>query len=354
MEGRCAAGPTQVLRNRCTLSQEDRGTSWKGPPRCKCSAGENEALVFSIAYRLAAAVLSLQRCINTGISILKEVVTLKMERDSTILIVMSLSVFIGACCGTSLLMWTARAMNVQQVPPGLSEAEINSLRNTLALWREQAQEMQELRDKTARLAAEISTMTKEFQQMTDAMSANMGMSDWALKMPGAAIDLQKSPSSGTGFCRVFWFLCAPPRLDSFVQPDTSPGYCWPFRGSRSEVLIRLPTQIQPTAVVIQHTSKAAIPLETVSSAPRDITVYGLDKEGEEETLLGRFTYTVKREPPQTFPLQNGIPRAFQFLKLVVQSNWGKPGYTCIYRVWVHGKIVESNATGQTQVKAFPQ
>ncbi|KAK2538812.1 Srek1ip1, partial [Columba guinea] len=124
-------------RKRCTLSQEDRGTSWKGPPCCKCSAGGNEALVFSIAYRLAAAVLSLQRCINTGISILKEVVTLKMERDSTILIVMSLSVFIGACCGTSLLMWTTQAMNVQQ----------------------------------------------EFQQMTDAMSANMGMSDWALKMP---------------------------------------------------------------------------------------------------------------------------------------------------------------------------
>ncbi|OPJ90553.1 sperm-associated antigen 4 protein-like [Patagioenas fasciata monilis] len=212
---------------------------------------EKKRLVFSIAYRLAAAVLSLQRCINTGISVLKEVVTLKMERDSTILMVMSLSVFIGACCGTSLLMWTARAMNVQ-------------------------------------------------------------------------------------------------------QPDTSPGYCWPLQGSRSEVLIRLPTQIQPTAVVIQHTSKAAAPLETVSSAPRDITVYGLDKEGEEETLLGRFTYTVKREPPQTFPLQNGIPKAFQFLKLVIQSNWGKPGYTCIYRVRVHGKIVESNAIGQTQVEAFPQ
>ncbi|XP_064902703.1 SUN domain-containing protein 3-like [Columba livia] len=115
-------------------------------------------------------------------------------------------------------------------------------------------------------------MMKEFQQMRDAKSANTGMSDWALKTPGAAIDLQKSSSRCTGFCSVFWFLCAPPRLDSFVQPDTSPGYCWPFQGSRSEVLIRLPTQIQPTAVVIQHTSKAASPPGTVSSAPRDFTV----------------------------------------------------------------------------------
>lgn len=56
------------------------------------------------------------------------------------------------------------------------------------------------------------------------------------------------------------------------QSDTSPGYCWPFQGSQREVLIRLPMQIQPTTVTIQHTSKAASPLGTVSSAPRDFTV----------------------------------------------------------------------------------
>ena len=56
------------------------------------------------------------------------------------------------------------------------------------------------------------------------------------------------------------------------QPDASLGYCWPFQGSRSEVLIRLPTQIRPTAVIIQHASKLASPLGTVSSAPRDFTV----------------------------------------------------------------------------------
>ncbi|KAK2512214.1 hypothetical protein Q9233_016486 [Columba guinea] len=120
----------------------------------------------------------------------------------------------------------------------------------------------------------------------------------SLPPSGSAIDLQKSSSRCTGFCSVFWFLCAPPRLDSFVQ--------------------------------------------------------GLDEEGEEETVLGRFTYTVKKDPPQTFPLQNGIPRAFRFLKLVIQSNWGKPGYTCIYRVQVHGKIVEANDTGQAGVEALPQ
>ncbi|KFQ60395.1 SUN domain-containing protein 2, partial [Pelecanus crispus] len=119
------------------------------------------------------------------------------------------------------------------------------------------------------------------------------------------------------------------------QPDASPGYCWPFQGSRSEVLIRLPTQIRPMAITIQHTSKIASPLGTVSSAPRDFTVSGLDEEGENETLLGTFTYAVQKEPTQTFPLQVQCI-AFRLLKLVIQSNWGKPGYTCIYQVQVYG------------------
>ncbi|NWZ53369.1 SUN2 protein, partial [Haliaeetus albicilla] len=146
----------------------------------------------------------------------------------------------------------------------------------------------------------------------------------------------------------------------------SPGYCWPFQGFRSEVLIRLPTEIRPMAIIIEHTSKTASPLGTVSSAPRDFTVYvsfcwalgagtwprgraGLDEEGKEETLLGTFTYTVQKGPTQTFPLQNGIPRAFRFLKLGIQSNWGKPGYICIYRVQVCGKMVGTNAIGVKHV-----
>ncbi|XP_074993416.1 sperm-associated antigen 4 protein-like [Calonectris borealis] len=93
------------------------------------------------------------------------------------------------------------------------------------------------------------------------------------------------------------------------------------------------------AITVQHTRKRVSPLGTASSAPRDFTVSGLDEEGEEGTLLGTFTYAVQKELTQTFPLQNGIPGAFRFLKLVIESNWGKPGYTCIYQVQVRGKIV---------------
>lgn len=56
------------------------------------------------------------------------------------------------------------------------------------------------------------------------------------------------------------------------QPESSPGYCWPFQGSQSEVLIRLPAKLRPTAITLQHTLKTDSPLRTISSAPRDFTV----------------------------------------------------------------------------------
>ncbi|NXK85320.1 SUN3 protein, partial [Amazona guildingii] len=86
-------------------------------------------------------------------------------------------------------------------------------------------------------------------------------------------------------------------------PDASPGYCWPMRESRSEVLIRLPTEVQPTAIALQHYSKIATPLGTVSSAPKDFTVSGLDEKGQDETLLGSFIYNMHKQPTQSFPLQ---------------------------------------------------
>ncbi|NXX39719.1 SUN2 protein, partial [Tricholaema leucomelas] len=126
----------------------------------------------------------------------------------------------------------------------------------------------------------------------------------------------------------------------------SPGYCWHFQGSRSVVLIRLSTPVQPVAITIQHNSKIASSLGTLSSAPQDFTVSvsycwvlgGLDEEGKEEILLGTFIYTVQKDSTQTFLLQNGILRAFEILKLVIWSNWGRPGYTCIHQMQVHGRI----------------
>ena len=36
-------------------------------------------------------------------------------------------------------------------------------------------------------------------------------------------------------------------------------------------------------------------------------------------------------------VQKELPRTFRYIKFQVQSNWGNPEYTCVYRVQVHGK-----------------
>ncbi|KAM6036252.1 sperm-associated antigen 4 protein-like [Theristicus caerulescens] len=204
----------------------------------------------------------------------------------------------------------------------------------------------------------MSYVQKELQDMRMAMSAipldeNTQMSAWALKSAGDTIDLQRSPRSYAWPCSIFQFLCDLNYLDTFVQLDISPGYCWPFQASRHQVVIRLPAQVRPTAITVQHALKKSSALRDISSAPRDFTVSMMGEEGEEETPLGTFSYDTKEEPTQTFPLQNELARAFQIIRLVIQSNWGKSGYTCIYRVQVHGKITGMNAIGQARGDLLP-
>ncbi|NXS96689.1 SPAG4 protein, partial [Jacana jacana] len=86
------------------------------------------------------------------------------------------------------------------------------------------------------------------------------------------------------------------------QSSISPGYCWPFQASRSQVDIWLPAQVRPSAITVQHPLQKSSALGDISSAPRDFTISGVDVEGE-ETLLGRFRFDVEKEPTQTFPLQ---------------------------------------------------
>lgn len=56
------------------------------------------------------------------------------------------------------------------------------------------------------------------------------------------------------------------------QLDVSLGYCWPFQASQSQLVIRLPARVQPTAITVQHPLKASSALGDISSAPRDFTV----------------------------------------------------------------------------------
>ncbi|NWY05033.1 SUN2 protein, partial [Nothoprocta ornata] len=147
----------------------------------------------------------------------------------------------------------------------------------------------------------------------------------------------------------------------------TPGQCWSFRGFWGQVVIKLPARIWPTAVTVHHVLEADSPPGSISSTPKDIAIsvspcctelgriwcigpgqrllcfvlQGLNEEGE-ATLLGTFSYDIKGEARQVFPLKTTHYQAFQYIQLRIQNNWGNTEYTCLYRVQVHGRIAARN------------
>ncbi|NWH40997.1 SUN3 protein, partial [Chloropsis hardwickii] len=125
---------------------------------------------------------------------------------------------------------------------------------------------------------------------------------------------------------------------TLLQPNVFPGNCWAFRGHQGHVVIKVPARVHLTATTVQHITKDASPSGTIISAPKDIAVFGVDADKEEEIFLGMFTYNVEKKTHTDFPSEGMLHIAFSCVKLIVKSTWGNPWYTCIYRVKVHGKM----------------
>ncbi|XP_014728090.1 PREDICTED: sperm-associated antigen 4 protein-like [Sturnus vulgaris] len=251
----------------------------------------------------------------------------------------------AALCGTALSQWSPWTKGLMEDLPNVFPPGLKTLWNSHTLI--ETQKLQNLLEEVTHLRAEISSL-KEFTQMA---LESCVKTDWALKSSGATIDTQRTSQTydckDSCLCRIlrFFWTASPP--DTILQPNVFPGNCWAFKGHQGQVVIRLPARVYLTAITVQHITKEVSPSGTVISAPKDIAVFGVDADREEETLLGMFTYNVEEDPMQTFPLKNMLlPRAFSHVKLLVKSNWGNPWYTCIYRVKVHGKM--ENQKGSTK------
>uniref|UniRef100_A0A8C5LBE6 Sad1 and UNC84 domain containing 1 n=1 Tax=Jaculus jaculus TaxID=51337 RepID=A0A8C5LBE6_JACJA len=172
-----------------------------------------------------------------------------------------------------------------------------------------------------------------------------GMVDFALESGGGSIlstRCSETYETKTALLSLFgiplWYFSQSPRV--VIQPDIYPGNCWAFKGSQGYLVVRLSMMIHPTAVTMEHVPKALSPTGSISSAPRDFAVYGLENEYQEEgQLLGQFTYNQEGESLQVFHLMEGPDRAFQIVELRILSNWGHLEYTCLYRFRVHGEPV---------------
>ncbi|XP_032896150.1 SUN domain-containing protein 1-like [Amblyraja radiata] len=70
-----------------------------------------------------------------------------------------------------------------------------------------------------------------------------------------------------------------------LLPVVHPGNCWPFKDSQCFVVIELAVWIRPTAFTLEHIPKSISPSGSISSAPQDFSVYGLDDENKAEDVL---------------------------------------------------------------------
>ncbi|KAM3914714.1 SUN domain-containing protein 2 isoform 1-T2 [Leptodactylus fuscus] len=171
----------------------------------------------------------------------------------------------------------------------------------------------------------------------------IGLVDYALESSGASVlntRCSETYETKTALISLFgiplWYQSQSPRV--ILQPDSNPGNCWAFRGSQGYAVIRLSSRIRPTAVTLDHIPRSLSPKSTIASAPKNFSVYGLEEETQKEgVLLGNFTYNQNGNPIQTFPLKGENMSTFDLIELRIQSNWGHPEYTCIYRFRVHGE-----------------
>ncbi|KAM5288185.1 SUN domain-containing protein 2 isoform 8-T8 [Ctenodactylus gundi] len=171
----------------------------------------------------------------------------------------------------------------------------------------------------------------------------IGLVDYALESGGASVistRCSETYETKTALLSLFgiplWYHSQSPRV--ILQPDVHPGNCWAFQGPQGFAVVRLSARIRPTAVTLEHVPKALSPNSTISSAPKDFSIFGFDEDLQQEgTLLGTFTYDQDGEPIQTFHFQTPKMGTYQVVELRILTNWGHPEYTCIYRFRVHGE-----------------
>lgn len=194
---------------------------------------------------------------------------------------------------------------------------------------------------------------------------SLGSADYASEASGASIiPTLTSPtfqyhqnnygSGGINLFGIVWKKNVSPDSEEYVKSayeairsDTNVGKCWPMDGSRGTLTIKLSRSIQVRNVSVYHVPPRLSLKGDVSSAPREIDVYALKdaksesdnsvKQKIEYVHLGGFTYLPSdRTPQQTFSLFESSEQVNR-VQFRIKNNYGNEGYTCIYRVMVHGE-----------------
>lgn len=136
-------------------------------------------------------------------------------------------------------------------------------------------------------------------------------------------------------------IWSPPNIPRFViQPNSSPGQCWYFRGNKGSLVIKLSRAIRPESFSYEHIPVRNAPDGHINSAPKHFEVRGLDGENADDNwLLGEFDYDRDGDPIQFFRFEN-TDRPLEYVEFNVLDNHGNEEFTCLYRIRVHGVKVD--------------
>ncbi|XP_016530494.1 SUN domain-containing protein 3-like [Poecilia formosa] len=168
--------------------------------------------------------------------------------------------------------------------------------------------------------------------------------NFALESQGAMIlaKTTSKPYQSHRACRLFGVsFRLPPMGPNIVikgRTHLNPGQCWAFADFPGRLDIALSHKANITHVSLGHITKMVSPTSSISSAPREFSVYGKKHLEDEESHLGTFLYDQDGDQLQTFKVPDENVGSYDFVTLKVNSNWGNPEYTCLYHIKVHGEL----------------
>ncbi|XP_054882065.1 SUN domain-containing protein 3-like isoform X1 [Poeciliopsis prolifica] len=157
------------------------------------------------------------------------------------------------------------------------------------------------------------------------------------KMTSEAYDINKEVGT---FGKLFKRPPIGPGIVIKGKNRLQPGKCWAFPGFQGRLGVSLSHPATIRHVSLGHIAKTVSPTSSVSSAPKEFSVYGKKNLEDEETHLGTFQYDEDGDQIQTFKLPADKVGSFRHVTLKVNSNWGHPDYTCLYNFRVHGEIAK--------------
>ncbi|XP_063361699.1 sperm-associated antigen 4 protein-like [Cydia amplana] len=123
---------------------------------------------------------------------------------------------------------------------------------------------------------------------------------------------------------------SPPTSTVLAKRSAVPSDCWPFSGSRGEIVIQLKDPTEVKSISIEHVRP-----DTAKSAPKNFVLFGILENGTRIKSL-EAEYLNQGPAKQFFKVASITPLQKMILRIL--TNQGSPKYTCVYRIHLYRHI----------------